>query len=332
MGFWIYFTDDHAEYYDSDSCKLIILGKSPIKIVDNSKKIFDFLVENRKITMSRDKILGHIYGIDYLAQDVNDTRSPVDSAIRKLRGKLDKYSYVIETNSGVGYVYIGPEPTPKDSSLLNDSKTESDQNRGLSQNKPDFSNKNICSSSENNVAPKTLSVERVNYTMSNFRTALNILIEANDISSINNARAYIRETIRSYIFKVAIDFESSDGDDWKSEVDRHTWLLHKEIYSTQNEIMTRNQEQMIIDTKMRILDNIRDFHILTIFLSVQLLQERDALERTADSIGKEIISSRINKINSNYQFARERESTAEASVDNMIDSYIMGGPTDTPII
>lgn len=322
MGFWVFFTDDHEEYYDSDACKLFLIGKD-VRIIRNSKKILDFLIENRNITMSQDQISEKLYGNDYLAKDATDTRSPVGTAISKLRRQLDKYSYVIETNSGFGYIYVGPELTPK---------SESAQKIELNRNKQPSSGSDRQDFSEINESIKTPSVEGANYMMANLRTALGTLIEANDINSINNARTYIRQTILDYIFNVAIDFERTDGDDWAREVERHTWLLNKEISSAQSEIMTRNQEPSIINIKQVILDAIRCFHIVTVFLSAQLMRERDALERAGDSIGKEIISSRINKIDFDYQSARDRENEAEKTVDNMIDNYTIGVTNDTPVI
>lgn len=39
MGFWVFFSDDRVEYYDSDACALYLSPDRTIEIVDNSKII-----------------------------------------------------------------------------------------------------------------------------------------------------------------------------------------------------------------------------------------------------------------------------------------------------
>lgn len=332
VGFYVFFNEDHTDYYDSDACHLYLFAAEPVEINAHSKIIFDYLIENRNATKTRDQISDAIYNLDHYAKDTIDGRSPIDSAIRLLRSKLDKYKAVIKTIYGVGYMYVGPELTRKDDSSLIAPKTSSDQKEKLASNEFKLSEKDSHVIPETNSTLVYSSSGSISFVMSSLRKALGMLIEANDTNSINIARTYIRNTILTYIFNVAIDFESTDGDDWAREVERHTWLLNKEISSAQSEIMTRNQEPSIINIKQVILDAIRCFHIVTVFLSAQLLRERDALERAGDSIGKEIISSRINKIDFDYQSARDRENEAEKTVDNMIDNYTIGVTNDTPVI
>ncbi len=115
MGFWVFFSDDRVEYYDSDACALYLSPDRTIEIVDNSKIIFDFMIEHRNVAIYRDQIIAQIDGTGD-SQSYNNKRAdrgPVDQAIRVLRVKLDKYADCIRTVRGVGYKYVGPPKEDK---------------------------------------------------------------------------------------------------------------------------------------------------------------------------------------------------------------------------
>ncbi len=114
MGFWVYFSDDKVEYYDSDACELYLLSDGPIPIESDSKIIFDYLIENRNIALSRDQIYSRIDGIDLVTNSKYRERSPVDQAICTLRKKLNKYSKHIQTIRKYGYKYVGPPKVEKE--------------------------------------------------------------------------------------------------------------------------------------------------------------------------------------------------------------------------
>lgn len=137
MGFWVFFSDDKVEYYDSDACELYLSPDREIAIVANSKVILDYLIVNRNSALSRDQIIAKIDGYE----DNNGTsnkyadRSPVDQAIRELRKKLDKYADCVKTVRGIGYKYVGPPKVDKesstarpDSSYLHSSNTDDSTN------------------------------------------------------------------------------------------------------------------------------------------------------------------------------------------------------------
>lgn len=76
-----------------------------------SKKEFEllaYLMENKGIVLSREKILDHVWGYDYFG-DTNVT----DVYIKYLRNKIDqKYGVLfIHTVRGVGYLFKQPEDT-----------------------------------------------------------------------------------------------------------------------------------------------------------------------------------------------------------------------------
>ena len=62
MGFWVFFTDDKLEYYDSDDCALYLSSDHVVEIVSNDKTIFDFLISHRNQPMTRLQIQSQIYG------------------------------------------------------------------------------------------------------------------------------------------------------------------------------------------------------------------------------------------------------------------------------
>ncbi|QSX06384.1 response regulator transcription factor [Sedimentibacter sp. zth1] len=73
------------------------------EIIELTKKEFElleYLLENRDIVLSREKILNHVWGYDYFG-DTN----VIDVYIRYLRSKIDqKYNIrLIETVRGIGY-------------------------------------------------------------------------------------------------------------------------------------------------------------------------------------------------------------------------------------
>ena len=63
-------------------------------------ELLTYLVENKDIALSRDKILNNVWNYDYYG----DSRT-IDSHIKKIRHKLGKKGKYIETIRGVGYKF-----------------------------------------------------------------------------------------------------------------------------------------------------------------------------------------------------------------------------------
>ena len=61
-------------------------------------EVLKYLVENKGIVLTRDQLLGHVWGYDF----DGETRT-VDVHIRSLRQKLGDAGALIETVRGVGY-------------------------------------------------------------------------------------------------------------------------------------------------------------------------------------------------------------------------------------
>ena len=73
------------------------------KKVDLTPKEYDllfYLVENKNIALSRDKLLSDIWGYDFFGDD-----RTIDTHIKNLRNNLGKYRDYIVTLRGVGYKF-----------------------------------------------------------------------------------------------------------------------------------------------------------------------------------------------------------------------------------
>lgn len=72
-------------------------------VVNLSPKEYDlllFLVSNKGIVLTRDKLLDKVWGYDY----EGDLRT-VDTHIKRLREKLNEKSYLVSTVRGIGYMF-----------------------------------------------------------------------------------------------------------------------------------------------------------------------------------------------------------------------------------
>lgn len=70
----------------------------PVELTLKEFEVLRYLVENKGIVLTRDQLLGHVWGYDF----DGETRT-VDVHIRSLRQKLGEGGAVIETVRGVGY-------------------------------------------------------------------------------------------------------------------------------------------------------------------------------------------------------------------------------------
>ena len=73
-------------------------GISFVELTLKEFEVLKYLVENKGIVLTRDQLLGHVWGYDF----DGETRT-VDVHIRSLRQKLGDAGALIETVRGVGY-------------------------------------------------------------------------------------------------------------------------------------------------------------------------------------------------------------------------------------
>lgn len=76
----------------------VLAGGLEVVLTLKEFELLKYLMENQGIVLSRDRILGHIWGYDF----DGETRT-VDVHIRTLRQKLGSYGELIKTIRGVGY-------------------------------------------------------------------------------------------------------------------------------------------------------------------------------------------------------------------------------------
>ena len=83
---------------------ILVIEENNIALTDKEFKLLRYLMENQGIVLSREKILDALWGYDYYG----DGRA-VDTYIKRLRKRLGKYSYYIQTIVKTGYVWKGEE-------------------------------------------------------------------------------------------------------------------------------------------------------------------------------------------------------------------------------
>ena len=79
---------------------ILVIEENNIVLTDKEFKLLRYLMENQGIVLSREKILDALWGYDYYG----DGRA-VDTYIKRLRKRLGKYSYYIQTIVKTGYVW-----------------------------------------------------------------------------------------------------------------------------------------------------------------------------------------------------------------------------------
>ena len=84
---------------DKEGRTVKVDGK-PIELSLREYELLTYLVENKDIALSRDKILNNVWNYDYYG----DSRT-IDSHIKKIRHKLGKKGKYIKTIRGVGYKF-----------------------------------------------------------------------------------------------------------------------------------------------------------------------------------------------------------------------------------
>lgn len=88
------------DWFTLDTLKhKLFIKKNPIDLTPIEYKLFDYLLKNKNIALSREKILNNVWGYDYYG----DIRT-VDTHIKRLRKKIKPFDKEIKTIRGVGYL------------------------------------------------------------------------------------------------------------------------------------------------------------------------------------------------------------------------------------
>ncbi|MGL6065221.1 MAG: response regulator transcription factor [Fusobacteriaceae bacterium] len=78
---------------------LFIRGEK-IDISGRESQLLEYFVRNKKIVLTREKILNEIWGFDFYGDD-----RVVDTLVKRIRKKMLEYSLNIKTIRGVGYIF-----------------------------------------------------------------------------------------------------------------------------------------------------------------------------------------------------------------------------------
>ena len=78
--------------------RLVMVDGKQVDLSPREYDLFFFLVKNRGIALSREKLINEVWGYDFLGDD-----RTIDTHIKQLRKTLGPYSRCISTLRGVGY-------------------------------------------------------------------------------------------------------------------------------------------------------------------------------------------------------------------------------------
>ena len=101
-------TVDHKGVFEFEDLKInystyeVFRGETLISLSKREFELLDFLVLNKGIVLSRDKILEEVWGFDYIGND-----NILDLYIKYLRDKVDKpyERKFIQTVRGIGFIF-----------------------------------------------------------------------------------------------------------------------------------------------------------------------------------------------------------------------------------
>lgn len=82
------------------AARTVSVDGEKIELTPKEYDLLFYLVENRNIALSRDKLLSDIWGYDFFGDD-----RTIDTHIKNLRNNLGKYRDYIVTLRGVGYKF-----------------------------------------------------------------------------------------------------------------------------------------------------------------------------------------------------------------------------------
>lgn len=336
MGFWVFFTDDKLEYYDSDDCALYLSSNRVVEIVSNDKTIFDFLISHRNQPMTRLQIQKQIYSWT----DINDgdnkdaDRGPIDQAISKLRGTLGNYRWCIKTVRGHGYKYIGPEKVDKDTA-------DAIPNKEKSQGKPTEEYKSEINTpivsfdfSKSKDLAYLRKVERAKRIMTDLNEALELMKEATSVNDFQKARFQIVRAIEkcpSYAEIILATYRDEEegellenGWDEISDKLKRKLILLIEHYNALvekdlSEIGEIDSDLALI--KLDFLLYLQDWHLTVAFLEETLKREQEGLRLAESQIQKEYLQRNIRYTESRLEYSHQGDKEDDMKIDDRVDAY-----------
>lgn len=89
--------------FDFKTLNLQIDGEE-VELTKKQSLLLEYLIRNKGVTFSRDKLLNEIWGYDYFGDD-----RIVDTLVKRVRERMGDYGYLIKTIRGVGYCFNDKE-------------------------------------------------------------------------------------------------------------------------------------------------------------------------------------------------------------------------------
>lgn len=95
---------DNAEVFSADgltvdfTARLVTINQEKVQLSPKEFDLLEYLIRNRGIALTREKLLQHVWGYDFFGDD-----RTLDTHIKLLRRNLQDYSKYIVTLRGVGY-------------------------------------------------------------------------------------------------------------------------------------------------------------------------------------------------------------------------------------
>ena len=84
------------------TARLVFIDGARIEMSPKEYDLFFYMLENRNIALSREKLISDVWGYDFFG----DVRT-LDTHIKLLRKSLGRYAHLIVTLRGVGYRFEG---------------------------------------------------------------------------------------------------------------------------------------------------------------------------------------------------------------------------------
>ena len=292
--------------------------KHEITIIDQEKPenltvkfliLLAFFYNNKNKRLSKYEIFHHMFPPTTDKGDV----SQIKTMILNLRKKLNdtKPYTIIIGDTDFGYTFV----------------LEEDGQVSISPIDKEHSTNSVDSNSEtSSVRSKKSSINlkihsQSTWVVNDIKTALGRLVEANDIKQIKLSKSHIYRALDMLFRMIKTPYKRNIGG-YNNDI----WEEYREgffqiVTNCWEEIEISEQDPELIDIKLQILHVIYEWHFLTAMLGAQLDLERLAFEMPADMIDKETWQTKINKLDEEYQLAREDADMAERMLDEMINEY-----------
>jgi len=162
------------------------------------------------------------------------------------------------------------------------------------------------------------------------------LSAANDTDEVGYAKWQIVQDINNIFSDVALNFftnsQDSDDSNWQNEFNKHSQRIRSVVNKYIAFVDSLNEDPNLIDIKKEVLFFSSDIYPIFAMLSALYAYEKDALEKSGESIGKEVRQSRIERIQRELKYAEKRVKKQETSINGMVAAYEHGDVKNRPSI